>query len=132
MSELEITLPDGSVRRVEVGSTPLDVARSIGPRLAKDAIGAELDGELVDLRAPLRRGGKFRLFTAKSAESGTFIRHSAEHVLADAVTRLWPEALFDAGRKDHTEKYQYYFRFSRSFTPDDLGAIESKMREILC
>ncbi len=73
MSELEITLPDGSVRRVEVGNTPLDIARTIGPRLAKDAIGAELDGELVDLRAPLRQGGKFRLFTAHTPEAGTFI-----------------------------------------------------------
>jgi threonyl-tRNA synthetase len=131
VSELEITLPDGSVRRVEVGNTPLDIARTIGPRLAKDAIGAELDGELVDLRAPLRQGGKFRLFTAKSPEAGAFIRHSAEHVLADAVTRLWPEALFDAGRKDHSEKYQYDFRFARPFTPDDLEAIVAKMAEIL-
>jgi threonyl-tRNA synthetase len=131
VNEIEIQLPDGSLRRYPAGSTPLDVALSIGPRLAKDAIGGELEGELVDLRQPLRHGGRFRLFTAKNAESGDFIRHSAEHVLADAVTRLWPEAKYDAGRKDHSDKYQYDFRFPRSFTPEDLVAIEAKMREIL-
>ncbi len=128
---VRLTLPDGSVREVAAGTTPLAVAQSIGPRLAKDAVGAELDGELVDLRQPLTRGGSFRLFTLKSPEAGIFVRHSAEHVLADAVTRLWPEALYDAGRKDHSEKYQYDFRFPRAFTPEDLVAIEAKMREIL-
>ncbi|HEY0782466.1 MAG TPA: threonine--tRNA ligase, partial [Thermoanaerobaculia bacterium] len=59
------------------------------------------------------------------------MRHSAEHVLADAVKRLWPEAEVDAGRKDHSEKFQYDFRFPRAFTPDDLVRIEDKMREIL-
>jgi threonyl-tRNA synthetase len=130
-SEIVLTLPDGSSRAVPTGTTPLEVARTIGPRLAHDAIGAELDGELVDLRAPLGRPGRFRLLTAKSPEAGGFVRHSAEHVLADAVTRLWPEALYDAGRKDHSEKFQYDFRFERAFTPEDLEAIEAKMREIL-
>ncbi len=107
------------------------MAQSIGPRLAKDAIGAELDGAAVDLRAPLAQGGTFRIFTARNPEAGQFIRHSAEHVLADAVTRLWPEALYDAGRKDHSEKYQYDFRFPRAFAAEDLEKIEAKMREIL-
>jgi threonyl-tRNA synthetase len=130
-AELLLTLPDGSTRSVPHGTTPLEVARGIGPRLAKDAIGAELDGDPVDLRQPLSRGGRFRLFTARNAESGDFIRHSAEHVLADAVTRLWPEAHYDAGRQDHSEKFQYDFRFARAFTPEDLERIEVKMKEIL-
>jgi len=130
-AEIVLTLPDGSSRVVPLGATPLDVATGIGPRLAQDAVGAELDGSPVDLRAPLRRGGRFRVFTRKSPEAGIFVRHSAEHVLADAVTRLWPEALYDAGRKDHAEKFQYDFRFGRAFTPEDLAAIEAKMREIL-
>jgi len=129
--EIVLTLPDGSSRAVPAGTTPLDVARGIGPRLAQDAVGAELDGAPLDLRAPLVRGGHFRLLTTKSAEAGAFVRHSAEHVLADAVTRLWPGALYDAGRKDHSEKFQYDFRFERAFTPEDLVAIEAKMREIL-
>ncbi len=128
---LSLTLPDGSVRTVPAGTTPLEVAQSIGPRLAKDAVGAELDGRKVDLRLPLTRGGAFRLFTTRSPEAGEFIRHSAEHVLADAVKRLWPEAEYDAGRKDHSEKFQYDFRFPRAFTPEDLEKIEETMREIL-
>jgi threonyl-tRNA synthetase len=128
---IRLTLPDGSVREVPPGTTPLGVAATIGPRLAKDAIGAELDGRKVDLRLPLVAGGAFRIFTAKSPEAGEFIRHSAEHVLADAVKRLWPEAQIDVGRKDHSEKFQYDFRFPRAFTPEDLTAIEAKMREIV-
>jgi threonyl-tRNA synthetase len=128
---IDLTLPDGSVRTVPAGTTPLDVAAAIGPRLAKDAVGAELDGKKVDLRLPLQQGGAFRIFTVKSPEAGEFVRHSAEHVLADAVKRLWPEAEYDAGRKDHSEKFQYDFRFSRPFTPEDLERIEEKMREIL-
>src|SRR4051794_29741051 len=128
---VHLTLPDGSVRTVPAGTTPLEVAASIGPRLAKDSVGAELDGRKVDLRLPLTAGGKFRIFTVKSPEAGEFIRHSAEHVLADAVKRLWPEAEYDAGRQDHSEKFQYDFRFPRPFTPDDLEKIEGKMREIL-
>ncbi len=128
---INLTLPDGSVRTVPAGTTPLEVAASIGPRLAKDAVGAELDGKKVDLRLPLKQGGAFRIFTVKSPEAGEFVRHSAEHVLADAVKRLWPEAEYDAGRQDHSEKFQYDFRFPRAFTPEDLEKIEEKMREIL-
>jgi threonyl-tRNA synthetase len=128
---INLTLPDGSVRTVPAGTTPLEVAAAIGPRLAKDAVGAELDGRKVDLRLPLKQGGAFRIFTVKSPEAGEFVRHSAEHVLADAVKRLWPEAEYDAGRKDHSEKFQYDFRFPRAFTPEDLEKIEEKMREIL-
>lgn len=128
---LAFVLPDGSVREVPVGATALDVARSIGPRLADAAIGAELDGNLLDLRTPLAHGGRFAVITAKHPRAGEFIRHSAEHVMADAVKRLWPEVEIDAGRQDHSEKFQYDFRFSRAFTPEDLAAIEAKMREIV-
>jgi threonyl-tRNA synthetase len=128
---LTLILPDGSVRTVPAGTTPLEVAAAIGPRLARDAVGAELDGRKVDLRQPLGRGGVFRIFTAKSPEAGELIRHSAEHVLADAVKRLWPEVEIDVGRKDHSEKFQYDFRFPRAFTPEDLARIEETMREIV-
>ncbi|MEO8274673.1 MAG: threonine--tRNA ligase [Thermoanaerobaculia bacterium] len=129
--EIVLTLPDGSERRVPQGTTALEVAHSIGPRLAQDAVGAEVDGRRIDLREPLNQSGAFKLFTTRNPEAGDFVRHSAEHVLADAVTRLWPEAIYDAGRKDHSEKFQYDFRFERAFTPDDLAAIEQKMREIV-
>ena len=130
-ASLELVLPDGSVREVAPGTTALDVARAIGPGLAKAAVGAELDGAELDLRTPIEAGGAFRLFTTKDREAGPFLRHSAEHVLADAVQRLWPGTQIDAGRQDHSEKYQYDFRFERAFTPEDLEKIEAKMREIL-
>ncbi len=127
--------PPHPARRLGADGAPRDDAargrRRDRPRLAKDAVGAELDGEKVDLRPPLGRGGAFRIFTAKSPEAGEFVRHSAEHVLADAVKRLWPETEIDVGRKDHSEKFQYDFRFPRPFTPEDLERIEAKMREIL-
>ena len=88
---LTLVFPDGSERSYEAGATALEVAASIGPGLAKAAVGAELDGAAIDLRQPLRTGGQFRIFTERDAESGPFVRHSAEHVLADAVKRLWPE-----------------------------------------
>ena len=128
---IALTLPDDSVREVPVGTTPLEVAATIGPRLAHDSVGAELDGELVDLRFPLQKGGRFRLFTLKNPEAGEFIRHSAEHVMADAVKRLWPDVEIDAGRQDHSEKFQYDFRYPQAFAAEDLEKIEAKMREIL-
>lgn len=129
--EIHLTLPNGDVRTVDRGVTPLEVAASIGPRLAKDSIGAELDGRILDLRQPIDSSGAFRLFTTKSPEAGDFVRHSAEHVLADAVKRLWPEVEIDVGRTDHSEKFQYDFRFPRAFTPEDLERIEATMLEIL-
>ena len=130
-STLELILPDGSSRSIAAGMTPLDVARSIGAGLAKAAMGAELEGQPIDLRTPIQAGGRFRLFTGKNAESGPVLRHSAEHVLADAVQRLWPGTEVDAGRFDHSEKFQYDFRRKEPFTGDDLVKIEEKMREIL-
>ena len=128
---IDLTLPDGSVRSVPAGTTALDVARSIGPGLAKAAVGAELDGRALDLRTPIEVSGSLRLITIQSEEAEPFLRHTAEHVLADAVQRLWPGTQIDVGRRDHSEKYQYDFRFPRAFVPEDLEAIEAKMREIL-
>ena len=128
---IELTLPDGSTRAMPRGGTALDVATDIGPGLAKAAIGAAFNGTAIDLRQPLLESGAFRIFTSRDAESGAFIRHSAEHVMADAVKRLWPEVEIDAGRQDHSEKYQYDFRYPQAFTPEDLEKIEAKMREIL-
>ena len=128
---IDLLLPDGRNLSVERGATSLEAARAIGPRLADAAVGAELEGKDVDLRAPLARGGKFRVFTARDPEAGRFVRHSAEHVMADAVKRLWPEVEIDVGRVDHSEKFQYDFRRAQPFTPGDLEQIEAKMREIL-
>ncbi len=130
-SVLSLQLPDGSSREAAAGTTALDVAAAIGAGLARAAVGAVLNGKPVDLRQPLNEGGPFRILTGRDAEAGPFLRHSAEHVLADAVKRLWPEVEIDVGRQDHSEKFQYDFRIDRTFTAEDLEKIESKMQEIL-
>ena len=126
-----LVFPDGSEREYEAGITALEVAASIGPGLAKAAVGAELDRREIDLRTPLHESGAFRIFTVKDPESGSFLRHSAEHVMADAVKRLWPEVEIDVGRRDHSEKFQYDFRRAEPFVPEDLAKIEEKMQSIL-
>ncbi|HVN32196.1 MAG TPA: threonine--tRNA ligase [Thermoanaerobaculaceae bacterium] len=129
--DIQLTLPDGSVKEFPLGATPLEVARSVGERLAAAAVAGELDGEVVDLRAPIGRSGKFRVLTARDPEAGVVIRHSAEHVLADAVERLFPGTIIDAGRQDHSEKFQYDFRIDHAFTPEDLERIEQEMARIV-
>jgi threonyl-tRNA synthetase len=132
MSEqIVLRLPDGSERTFAAGTTPLEVARTIGPRLAAAAVAGVLDGDIVDLRAPISRSGAFRVLTPKDPEAGVVVRHSAEHVLADAVERLFPGTIIDAGRQDHSEKFQYDFRFPRTFTPEDLEKIEVEMARIV-
>ncbi|MDX2436228.1 MAG: threonine--tRNA ligase [Acidobacteriota bacterium] len=128
---IQITLPDGSARELPAGSTVLDVAADIGPRLARDTVAGEVDGQVVDLRTRLTENASLRIITVKDPEAGDVIRHSAEHVMADAVKRLWPGTPIDAGRQDHSEKYQYDFRFPRPFKPEDFELIEAKMGEII-
>jgi threonyl-tRNA synthetase len=125
--KIELELPDG--RRIEVpsGTTPLDVARSIGAGLGRAALAGSIDGQLVDLRAPLLRGGAFRVITARDPEGGAVIRHSAEHVMADAVKRLWPGTQIDVGRSDHSEKFQYDLDVPVRLAPEDLARIEAEM-----
>ncbi|MCU0303351.1 MAG: threonine--tRNA ligase [Thermoanaerobaculales bacterium] len=128
---IQITLPDGSSREFPAGATVLDVAAAIGPRLARDTVAGEVDGRLVDLRTRLTADAVLRIVTVRDPEAGDVIRHSAEHVMADAVKRLWPGTPIDAGRQDHSEKYQYDFRFPRPFRTEDFERIEEEMRRII-
>jgi len=129
--KIRVSLPDGSAREFPAGTTVLEVAAAIGPRLARDTVAGLVDGELVDLRSSLTRDVDLRIVTTKDAECGDVIRHSAEHVLADAVKRLWPGTPIDAGRQDHSQKYQYDFRFPRPFRPEDFERIEEEMARII-
>ena len=132
MSEtVRVSLPDGSAREFPAGATVLEVAEAIGPRLARDTVAGLVDGRLVDLRTPIKDDVELRIVTTRDPEGGEVIRHSAEHVLADAVKRLWPGTPIDAGRQDHSEKYQYDFRFPRPFKPEDFERIEEEMRRII-
>jgi threonyl-tRNA synthetase len=131
MSEIEIRLPDGQTLEVPEGSTVLDVSQRIGKKLARAALAGRVDGQLVDLRVPLRADAAVEIVTREDPAAGEVIRHSAEHVMADAAKRVFPDIQIDVGRVDHGEKFQYDFLVDRPFTPDDLEKIEKEMLEII-
>jgi len=129
MSNIEITLPDGTRKPVAAGTSPLDIAKSIGPRLADAVVVAKVNGELYDLTRPLESDASVQLLTAKDPESLVVYRHSTAHLLAAAVLELYPETQLGIGPPIDTG---FYYDFDRAtpFTPDDLEKIEKKMWEI--
>jgi threonyl-tRNA synthetase len=129
MSNIEITLPDGSKRPVEAGTRPIDIAKSISPRLADAAIVARVGGELYDLTRPLEKDASLQILTAKDPESLGVYRHSSAHLLAAAVLELYPETKLGIGPAIDNG---FYYDFDRAapFTPEDLEKIEKKMWEL--
>ncbi|WP_370297974.1 threonine--tRNA ligase [Qipengyuania mesophila] len=131
---LKISLPDGSVREMEAGSTPADVAAAIGPGLAKAAIAARVDGELRDINRPFEGDAELALVTGRDEEDALELaRHDFAHVLAEAVQALWPGTQITIGpATDDGFYYDVKAPESRDpFSMDDLPAIEEKMREII-
>ena len=124
-----ITLPDGSVRQYEQTVTVGEVAASIGPGLAKAALGGRVDGKLVDVSHRIEGDAKLAIVTDKDPEGLDLIRHSAAHLLAYAVKELFPEAQVTIGPVIENGFY-YDFAYKRPFTPDDLAAIEKRMGEL--
>ncbi len=129
MSDVNITLPDGSSRRLSSGSPVLDVATGISPGLAKAALAATVDGHLVDLTYPLTADASVRIVTDKSPEALPLVRHSTAHLLAAAVTNLFPGVQCGIGPATD-DGFFYDFVVPRPFTPEDVEAIEQKMREL--
>src|SRR5512145_3276305 len=129
MSDVTITLPDGSTRSVVAGTSVRDLASAISPRLAKAALAAAVDDRLVDLGFPLDKDAKVRLITPDSPEGLTIYRHSTAHLLAAAVTNLFPGTQCGIGPAID-EGFFYDFVVPRPFVPEDLEAIEQKMREL--
>ena len=129
MSDVNITLPDGSSRRVPAGTPVREVAAGISPRLAKAALAAVVDGRLVDLTFPLEADSSVRLVTADSPEALPLHRHSTAHLLAAAVTNLFPGVQCGIGPATD-EGFFYDFVVPRPFVPEDLERIEKKMREL--
>ncbi len=131
---LKISLPDGSVREMAAGSTPADLAAAIGPGLAKAALAARIDGELVDLTRPFPGDCTAALVTARDeADALELARHDYAHVLAEAVQALWPGTQITFGpATDDGFYYDVMAPASREpFSLEDLPAIEDKMREII-
>ena len=130
--ELTITLPDGSPRQYAKGVTPATVAASIGKRLARDAVAATVDGEPVDLDRPLDHDAQLRIVTPATAEGREVLRHSTAHVLAQAVTDLFPGAKYAIGPAiEDGFYYDFDLPDGAHFTDEDLGRIEARMREIV-
>ena len=132
MSDIEVLLPDGSARRLSQGSTAWDLAAAIGPRLAKDALAAVVNGELTDLATPLSAGATVSIVTPQSELGREVLRHSSAHVLAQAVTRLWPGAKYAIGPAiDDGFYYDFDLPGGAHFSDDDLERIDQEMRAIV-
>jgi threonyl-tRNA synthetase len=129
MNEITVTLPDGTSRRVSAGSTAGDVAAVISPGLAKAALAADVNGRLVDLSHVLTSDARLRLITDRSPEALALYRHSTAHLMAAAVTQLFPGAQCGIGPAID-DGFYYDFVVNRPFVPEDLDAIEKKMKEL--
>jgi len=129
MSQVTITLPDGSSRQVAAGSPVVDVAAAISPRLAQAALAAAVDDRIVDLTTPLTADARVRIITDKSPEALALVRHSTAHLMAAAVTALFPGTQCGIGPAID-DGFFYDFIVGRPFTSDDLALIESKMRDL--
>ena len=132
MSEIQIILPDNSVRTFDHEPTALEVANSIGARLAKDTLGVKINGvkDNSDFRIPLKDGTKIQLITTKSAESIEVIRHSAAHLMAQAIQEIWPEVKVTIGPVIDSGFF-YDFDSPFTFTEEHFEKIEKKMEEIV-
>jgi threonyl-tRNA synthetase len=128
--QIRITLPSGDVLRLPRGSTAGDVARAIGPGLAKAALASLVDGRKTDLMTPIEADASIRILTEKDPESLEVLRHSAAHVLATAVRELRPGAGIGFGPAID-DGFYYDFDVAAPFTPDDLEAFEAKMKEVV-
>ncbi|MFN7923310.1 MAG: threonine--tRNA ligase [Bryobacteraceae bacterium] len=129
MSNITVTLPDGSQKQVEAGSKPMDLARAISQRLADDAVVARVNGTLWDLNRPFDADASLEILTSKNAESLEVYRHSTAHLLAAAVLELFPGTRLGVGPPTEAGFY-YDFQRDTPFTPEDLEKIEGKMWEI--
>ncbi len=135
---IQITLPDGSKRELPKGATPLDVAKSISPRLADAALVAKIkppsatkDGwQFADLTKPLDQDAELRLLTDRDAEALEVFRHSSAHVLATAVLELFPETKLGHGPPTESGFFYDFYR-PTPFTPEDLEKIEKRMQEVV-
>lgn len=128
--QITVTLPDGSQRELPVGSTPYDVAASIGEGLARAALAAKIDGKLCDLTTPINQNAEVSLLTFRDPEGAEVFRHTASHVLAMAIKRLHPDAVLEDGPATESG-YFYDIMMSETVAPEDFSKIEAEMKKIV-
>ena len=131
MSQISLTFPDGNIRQYPAGVTPAEVAASIAPSLAKAAISAQVNGAHWDLAWPIPADARLAINTLKDeAPALELIRHDLAHIMARAVQELWPDVRVTIGP---VRDYGWFYDFDREepFTPEDLGAIEARMKQII-
>ena len=129
MSKITITFPDKSTRTYQSGVTPLEVAESIGSKLAKDTVAASINGELSDATIPLTTDSDLNLYTGSTSEGHEVLLHSTAHLMAQAVKTLWPESQITIGPAINNRFY-YDFDIDGTFSNEDLQKIEDKMQQI--
>lgn len=130
MSTISVYLPDESTKELEEGATIADCAAAIGAGLAKAAIAGKVDGELVDLNAPLHDGAQVEIITKTSPEGLGILRHSTAHIMAEAVQEFFPGAQIAFGPQTD-DGFFYDFGLAENISSDDFEAIEAKMKEIV-
>ena len=131
MSQISLTFPDGSQRSYDSGITAGEVAASIAPSLAKAAISAQVNGKHWDLQWPITENADIRINTMKDdAPALELIRHDLAHIMARAVQEIWPEVKVTIGPV-RDQGWFYDFDREEPFTPDDLGLIEARMKQII-
>jgi len=128
--KLQLELPDGGVINSEPGVTGWEVARGIGAGLARAAVAVQMDDELLDLTRPLQKSGRIRIITDRMEEGREVLRHSAAHVLAQAVLDLYPGSTFAIGPAIQ-DGFYYDFGMERPFGPEDLTRLEERMVELI-
>jgi threonyl-tRNA synthetase len=124
---VHLKLPDGSTKEVPKGTTALDVAKSISPRLADAALAAKTNGDLIDLTRPLDHDTDIRIITEKDPEALDVYRHSSAHLLAAAVLELFPETKLGHGPATENGFFYDFYR-ETPFTPEDLERSKRKCR----
>ncbi len=129
MEKIKVTLPDGSVREVEKNTTALEVAESISPRLASDALAVKINGKVKEVYTPLTEDCELQILTFKDDEGKETYWHSSSHLMAHAIKALYPEAKFGVGPAIESGFY-YDFDINKNLTEDDLRKIEQKMLEL--
>ncbi|MBN1903128.1 threonine--tRNA ligase [Candidatus Sumerlaeota bacterium] len=128
--EIKITFPDGEGKTYKAGITPREIAEGIGPRLAREALAAQIDGRFIDLDTPITEDATIQLLTFDSLKGRDIFRHSSSHIMAQAVLRLFPGAQLAIGPAIE-DGFYYDIDFPKPISPEDLPRIEEEMEKIV-